>query len=82
MTEKKTPSLIEKTLLRIRAIVLHKRMKSLYWSIGCMLAVAFASDLTADLTVVNPTGWQTVFAGLILMQLTKALNNSLSRQPI
>jgi len=79
MTEKK-PKLIERVLRRIYAVVTHKRMKALYWSSGCMLAVAFASQVSAELSVVDPTGWQTVFAGLILAQLTKALNNSLSHQ--
>lgn len=79
MIEKK-PGLIERVLKKTYGILAHKRMKALYWASGCMLAVAFASEATADLTAWDPTAWQTVFAGLVLAQLTKALNNSLSDQ--
>lgn len=51
------------------------RMKSLYWRTGGMFG-AFALDiLLQDLVEWNPSSAITIFAGLIIGEITKKLNS-------
>jgi hypothetical protein len=59
---------------------LSKRLQSLCWSIGMMI-VAMSIDWTAaNLDLLNLSAEQTVFLGLFLAQMSKAIHNYL-RQP-
>jgi len=51
-----------------------KRLKSLLWSSGTMLAAGLLDLAAQRLTEVNPDNIFTVCVGLVFAQITKALN--------
>jgi len=64
----------------LKSIFLSKRAKALYWSAGTMLVagiLGIATDVVQSLPV---QGAGIVFAGLVLAQITKAVNNYLSNK--
>jgi len=57
------------------AVFTHKRMKSLYWSVGAMVVPVFGDVVVEQLTAFDAPSWVVVFLGLVLAQITKALNS-------
>ena len=58
-------------------IELKTRLKSFAWRLGAVLAVAILNFTAENLGFVGFTGQSQVFLGLVLGELTKALNNRL-----
>ncbi len=50
------------------------RMKALYWTTFAQFIAATGDIIIQGLTEWNPEAYQTVFAGLIIAQITKHLN--------
>lgn len=63
---------------KLKEFLLSNRLKSLYWRTGCMFAVAFLNALSESLGGFGLSGQSLVFAGLVLGEVTKALNNFLA----
>lgn len=59
-----------------------KRLKALGWSLGTMVAVAVLDWLADNLGLFNLPNEVTVILGLILAQITKALNNYKQGKPM
>jgi len=65
---------METFLKFLKVIFLHKRMKALYWSVGAMAVSELAFVVPATLVDFNSPQWVIVGLGLVLAQITKALN--------
>lgn len=57
-----------------KAVFLHKRMKSLYWTVGAMALPVFGGVLTDTMTQFGIKEAVVVFVGLVIAQITKVLN--------
>jgi len=51
-----------------------RRMKALYWTTLAQFIAASGDIIIQTLTEWNPEAYQTVFAGLVIAQITKMLN--------
>jgi len=60
---------------KIEAFLLSNRMKSLYWRTGVMFITALCNLLMTDYINWGLNGTWTVMLGLVLGEVTKALNN-------
>lgn len=58
----------------------HKRMLSLYWAIGAMTVAELAVIIPEQLSAYDVPEFVVIFAGLILAQITKALNNHYTKE--
>jgi hypothetical protein len=58
------------------------RLKALAWHAAMMAAAIIVSVLIENLSSFDIPGWASVAAGLVLAQLSKAINNELSRGPV
>lgn len=63
----------------LKDIFLSKRAKALYWSAGTMLVAGLIGIATDVLQAIPVQSMGVVIAGLVLAQITKAINNSLSK---
>ena len=55
------------------------RLKSLLWRTGAVMVVAGLNYLSANLGQLNFSSEVVVFAGLILGEVTKAINNTINK---
>jgi len=69
-------------LNKIRTILVSNRFKSFYWRMGMMFSAVFVSGLLSNIdmlaTFFSPAVITTL--GLILGEISKAINNSLSKK--
>lgn len=56
------------------------RLKSLLWRLGAVAVVAILSYLQTNITQLQIPAQYVVFAGLVLGEITKAVNNYLNQQ--
>jgi len=56
---------------------LSKRLSALAWAMGMMIAAMFIDWTAANLDLLNLSTEQTVFLGLFLAQVSKAIHNYL-----
>lgn len=60
------------------AVVTSSRFKSFYWRGSAMIVVSSLSFTASNLDMFNLSSEAVVFAGLVLGEITKSLNNILS----
>jgi len=60
---------------KIKEVLLSNRFKSFYWRTGAMALASFISLISESLTGFGLSGQSVVVLGLILGELTKAINN-------
>lgn len=60
------------------AVFTHKRMKSLYWSLGTMAVPVLGDVVVEQLTAIDIPTNVVIFVGLAFAQVTKALNSKTS----
>lgn len=58
------------------------RLKALAWHSAMMAAAIIVSVLIENLSSFNIPGVASIIAGLVLAQLSKAINNELERSPV
>lgn len=63
-------------MTKIKEIALSNRMKSLYWRSGMMILAGFISALTDALSGFQLSPQVTIFCGLILGEISKAINSA------
>lgn len=63
-------------------VLLSPRFKSLYWATGCMFVADFANLLAQNLGAFHLSEPMAIFAGLVLAQIAKAINNYNQGQPL
>lgn len=68
---------IKNFAVAIKDLLLSKRMKSLYWRAVMMIVAGFSDVLTEALAGFSLTPEAKVFLGLVLGEISKAINNSL-----
>lgn len=59
----------------MKEFLLSNRLKSLYWRTGAMFLVSFLNVVWEQATGSGLSGQWVVFGGLIVGEITKALNN-------
>ena len=65
---------------KIKELLLSKRIKSLLWRSGMMFLAGFISVISDSLAGFELSPQITVFLGLILGEISKALNGMLSKE--
>jgi hypothetical protein len=59
----------------LKEILLSKRVKSFAWRLGAVMTIAGVAYLQQNITNFELPGWTVLVGGLILGEITKALNN-------
>lgn len=59
---------------KVKAVLLHPRLQSLYWRTGMMALAYFLSGVAENLALFDLSPDMTVMAGLILGEVSKQLN--------
>ena len=79
-----TPNIINnnENMSKIKTALLSNRMKSLYWRTSMMIVAFLLSNVVDNLDIFDEILSPTVItmAGLVLGEITKAINNSLSKE--
>lgn len=66
---------MKELLKKIWSVLTSKRFKAFYWSSFAMVLAGFLDLIVTELTAWDPNHTITVMAGLVIAQVTKALNN-------
>jgi hypothetical protein len=68
-------------LTTIENILTSNRMKSLYWRTGMMIVAVIVGAVLSNLDILAPyvTTGTITFLGLVLGEVSKAINNTISR---
>ena len=73
--------LLQKIFMFFSRVLLSPRVKSLAWHCLAMLGAAVSQEILDSLNLLELSPQATVILGLVLAQLTKALNNHVSGRP-
>ena len=61
-------------LEKIKEILTSKRLIATYWHAGAMIGIVGLDIILEQFAAWNPNDFLTVFVGLVIAQITKALN--------
>jgi len=70
---------MQTVLLKIWEVLTSKRFKAFYWSSGAMVTAGFLDLTLQELVAWDAHNMITVLAGLIFAQITKELNNRITK---
>ena len=68
--------------MNILSVFISNRFVSFYWRIGAMLATMFLAFLAENLNMFSLSPQMIVFVGLILGEISKAINNWTQAKPM
>lgn len=74
---------IAKTIaVQTKAFLLSPRLVAFYWHAGGMIVVQFLNIVSEQLVEMSAPSWLVITVGLVLAQITKAINNKQSGKRI